>query len=814
MNSHCLALSSLITLFFFLTILPPSYCNAVEYFDECIRPFNCGRIRNIPYPFWGGNRSELCGLPGFKLTCRDNEYPYPIIRFKELDFLVLNIDQSHHTMTIARFDPWNSPCPPKLVNTTLDFNNFDYTPTDQNLTLFYDCPSGVSGLEGASFPCGLGGVGANYFVDESFPGIHELLEECNTNIKVPILRTALIDESVGGALALQNVLKQGFDVDYHNASSNTCWGCVASDENPVLAIANDDYIIKDIFYSYQSFLVANAVVYEDTCPAPLHNVSLDQTPFNFSLHPIDLSIFYNCTSMPNYCVYKVDCASNSTYHSFAVFHKEALELYNYSSEWCQSIVDVPVNVHNGFNFTSLLLMNYTEVLKMGFSLNWSDDCSSCERSSGRCGFVNDEFVCFCHDQPHLKTCDDDKGGNQWWKYVLGAGSCLILVLLIPGVVFFIHRRRMKKKYDPSILLSRSVSYDPSGTTDQERGSSYFGIHLFTYNELEQATNNFDSAKELGDGGFGTVYYGKLRDGRQVAVKRLYEHNCKRVEQFMNEVEILTRLRHPNLVSLYGCTSRTSRELLLVYEYIPNGTVADHLHGDLAKPGALPFPTRMKIAVETATALAYLHASDIIHRDVKTNNILLDNNFLVKVADFGLSRLFPTDVTHVSTAPQGTPGYVDPEYHECYQLTEKSDVFSFGVVLIELISSMPAVDISRHRHEINLSNMAMNKIQNHTLHELVDPSLGFESDCTVKNMITDVAELAFQCLQYVKEMRPSMVQVLEALKDIQHRDYVKDKGEINISADDVVLLKNDSVPLSPDSALNWNISTSTTSNGSR
>ncbi|KAK9996490.1 hypothetical protein SO802_021176 [Lithocarpus litseifolius] len=111
-------------------------------------------------------------------------------------------------------------------------------------------------------------------------------------------------------------------------------------------------------------------------------------------------------------------------------------------------------------------------------------------------------------------------------------------------------------------------------------------------------------------------------------------------------------------------------------------------------------------------------------------------------------------------------------------------------------------------------MAMNKIQNHTLHELVDPSLGFESDCTVKNMITDVAELAFQCLQYDKDMRPSMVDVLESLKDIQHRDYVKDKEGINISADDGVLLKSDPVPLSPDSALNWNISTSTTSNGSR
>ena len=283
---------------------------------------------------------------------------------------------------------------------------------------------------------------------------------------------------------------------------------------------------------------------------------------------------------------------------------------------------------------------------------------------------------------------------------------------------------------------------------------------------------------------------------------------------MNEILILTRLHHQNLVQLYGCTSRHSRELVLVYEYIPNGTIADHLHGENAKPGALQWPTRMKIALETASALTYLHASDIIHRDVKTNNILLDNNFRVKVADFGLSRLFPIDVSHVSTAPQGTPGYVDPEYHECYQLTSKSDVFSFGVVLIELISSMPAVDITRHRHEINLSTMAINKIQNQTLHELVDKSLGFQSDYRVRRMITAVAELAFQCLQYVKDDRPSMVEVLEALQDIQNKDYSKDEAEeMGIAADDVRLLKRDSLPLSPDSALNW-ISTSTTSTSSR
>jgi serine/threonine protein kinase len=181
------------------------------------------------------------------------------------------------------------------------------------------------------------------------------------------------------------------------------------------------------------------------------------------------------------------------------------------------------------------------------------------------------------------------------------------------------------------------------------------------------------------------------------VKRLYKNNYKRVEQFINEVDILSRLLHQNLVILYGCTSRSSRDLMLVYEFIPNGTVADHVHGSRASERGLTWPRRMSIAIETAEALAYLHAVEIIHRDVKTNNILLDNSFHVKVADFGLSRLYPPEVTHVSTVPQGTPGYVDPVYHQCYKLTEKSDVYSFGVVLVELVSSKPAVDMGRsHR----------------------------------------------------------------------------------------------------------------------
>ncbi|GKV23584.1 hypothetical protein SLEP1_g33293 [Rubroshorea leprosula] len=499
---------------------------------------------------------------------------------------------------------------------------------------------------------------------------------------------------------------------------------------------------------------------------------------------------------------------------------------NYSLKSCQSFVNAPIlGMGSNCNFTSLVKTNYSEILKMGFLLNWTaHSCGNCESSGGRCGFDDHQFICFCPDKPHSKTCndgDDNKGkqkpvvgdDNKWKRklaidFLLKSNECLVspsydfhLIhtglgcgffggVVITCIVFisFLRRRRVHK-YARSSSVTHDISSAPASLTDHGKVGNFPGVHNFTYNELEKATNKFDSAMELGDGGFGTVYYGTLQDGRPVAVKRLYENNYKRVEQFWNEVEILAQVRHRHLVLLYGYTSRHCRELLLVYEYISNGTVADHLHGERAKPGSLPWLIRLKIAIETASALTYLHATDIIHRDVKTNNILLDENFSVKVADFGISRLFPTHVTHVSTAPQGTPGYVDPEYHECYQLTDKSDVFSFGVVLIELISSKPAVDITRHRHEINLSNMAINKIQNRALHELVDQTLGYESDYKVKTMITAVAGVAFRCLQGRKDLRPTMAEVFEALEGIESEDYNNEKAEgMNIATDEVALLK--------------------------
>ncbi|XP_019462525.1 PREDICTED: LEAF RUST 10 DISEASE-RESISTANCE LOCUS RECEPTOR-LIKE PROTEIN KINASE-like 1.2 isoform X2 [Lupinus angustifolius] len=552
--------------------------------------------------------------------------------------------------------------------------------------------------------------------------------------------------------------------------------------------------------SYTMTLIREHLAYDQCDSSRLTNNSLSTSFFHYMPNVRNITIFYDCPNNSlSYGNSSFPCKGEAKKRAFYVDRSSTTDVQNCSQGFS---VDVQVTQEIGDEGG---IEGLNKALSYGFVVNYTADypkCIGCLRSDGTCG-SNDtsQFTCYCSNGTQALDCSQKSNHVNWKRNVAIAASAAVASAATLSIAFYVYIQRKKKKFQAVSSMSSQtqiMSCSPS-LEDHEKEGKRFGLRCFTFSELEEATDNFDKARHIGDGAFGTVYLGKLKDGRFVAVKRMNDNNYRGVEQFDNEVEIITGLRHPNLVSIYGyCTSSRSHELVLVYEYVPNGTVADNLYGKKAKPGALPWNIRMNIAIESADALAYLHASDIIHRDVKTHNILLDDHFRVKVADFGLSRLIPNNFTHISTAPQGTPGYVDPEYHEYYHLTDKSDVYSFGVVLIELISSLPAVDITRRRHEINLSTMAINKIRNTALHELVDTTLGFESDSKVRKMINAVAELAFQCLQSSKDVRPSMLEVLDRLKDIQNDGKYKSKPEVlDISEDDATLLKNEPPPTSPD-----------------
>lgn len=293
--------------------------------------------------------------------------------------------------------------------------------------------------------------------------------------------------------------------------------------------------------------------------------------------------------------------------------------------------------------------------------------------------------------------------------------------------------------------------------------------MFNLKEIKKATNGFSKQRVLGSGGFGEVYKGELKDGTIVAVKSAKVGNIKSTEQVLNEVGILSQVNHKNLVKLLGCC--VDSELpLMIYEYISNGTLYDHLHGNKFS-SFLEWKIRLRIAFQTAEALAYLHSSaytPIYHRDVKSTNILLDDDMNVKVADFGLSRLASPGLSHVSTCAQGTLGYMDPEYYRNYQLTDKSDVYSYGVVLLELVTSQKAIDFSRDEGDVNLAIYVKERAKSGVVMEIVDHKLlGLEPSNDILESIRLFLELALACLREKKDERPCMKDVvLEILSIIQ------------------------------------------------
>jgi len=291
------------------------------------------------------------------------------------------------------------------------------------------------------------------------------------------------------------------------------------------------------------------------------------------------------------------------------------------------------------------------------------------------------------------------------------------------------------------------------------------VPFFQYKEIEKATNGFSEKHRLGIGAYGTVYAGKLNSDDLVAIKKLRHRDTDSIDQVMNEIKLLSSVSHPNLVRLLGCCIEEG-EPILVYEFMPNGTLCQHLQQE--RGTGLPWTVRLTVAAETAKAIAYLHSAmnpPIYHRDIKSSNILLDYNYRSKVADFGLSRLGMVESSHISTAPQGTPGYLDPQYHQYFHLSDKSDVYSFGVVLVEIITALKAVDFSRPHSDVNLAALAIDRIGRGCVDEIIDPYLDPNRDAWTLTSILSVAELAFRCLAFHRDMRPTMLEVAGELEQI-------------------------------------------------
>ncbi|CAN6721484.1 unnamed protein product [Malus baccata var. baccata] len=414
-----------------------------------------------------------------------------------------------------------------------------------------------------------------------------------------------------------------------------------------------------------------------------------------------------------------------------------------------------------------------------------DECKVPKLNTCKQKCINTEgnYTCSCHKGYHGDGRKDGEGCTPDRTFVIQivVGICVGLVSLLMCIswLYLGYKRwklmKLKEKFfrqNGGILLQQQLS--------ERQGSSHNTAKIFTAGELEKATKNYHETRIIGKGGFGTVYKGILADGRVVAIKKSKMVDQSQIEQFINEVVVLSQINHRNVVKLLGCCFETEVPLL-VYEFVTHGTLFEYIHNTTkSSKFNAPWEIRLRIATETAGVLSYLHSAasiPIIHRDVKSTNILLDENLTAKVSDFGASRLVPMDEAQLSTMVQGTLGYLDPEYLQTSQLTEKSDVYSFGVVLVELLTRKKALSFDKPEEERNLAKYFLSALKDDRLLQVLDDCIVTEANV---EQLKEVSNLAKACLRVKGEERPTMKEVameLEGLRRMVMHPWVNDNSNL-------------------------------------
>ncbi|XP_060217577.1 serine/threonine-protein kinase PBS1 isoform X1 [Lycium barbarum] len=365
------------------------------------------------------------------------------------------------------------------------------------------------------------------------------------------------------------------------------------------------------------------------------------------------------------------------------------------------------------------------------------------------------------------TVSSGKGRRPSLILIVGIVAGILIITIISTLFFcFCGSKQGQKKgsHKEAAKPMRAAAVPAEGSFPHPTSTRYL-----PYEELKEATNNFASSSILGEGGFGRVFKGVLNDGTAVAIKRLTNGGQQGDKEFLVEVEMLSRLHHRNLVKLVGYySSRESSQNLLCYELVSNGSLEAWLHGPLGLNCPLDWDTRMKIALDAARGLAYLHEDSqpcVIHRDFKASNILLENNFHAKVADFGLAKQAPEgQANYLSTRVMGTFGYVAPEYAMTGHLLVKSDVYSYGVVLLELLTGKKPVDMAQPSGQENLVTCARPILRDKDrLEELADPRLEGKYP---KEDFVRVCTIAAACVAPEASQRPTMGEVVQSLKMVQ------------------------------------------------